>query len=461
LETEAQLSELQQYQDGFIFSNARFPCIISAIGTGKTFALLVKAVKHCEENDNAKALIVRKEFTDLVDSTIQDFNQYFGANVTKSTREHNFANGSKIIFRHGNQNDLSVLKNMNLSFVGIEQAEEYDNDEVFVFLRDRMRRAGKERVIALIANARGQNWIWEMWVNQAEVVEDYNYETGESYYKRGDKRYECWTANTFANAVNLPADFVEDMKHMEVEAPNHYLQYIMNDFTALEDTDCLFTSAELQKAVKQEFMYDESKRDACILGIDIARYGEDSSVAVILQQKGPQHFEEIYFEKWGAQDLMYTTGRVMDFISRYKPVITVVDGDGMGSGVVDRLLENKARVKEYRGGTRKHMGQPERYTNQKSEDYFKIKDLVSKGQLKIKSEVLGEAQTIRYFFDSYGRKGILSKEKMRSEGIKSPDHMDALMMACSEIQNLSFEYAKNSFVKQEYYPEANLYADIR
>ena len=50
---------------------------------------------------------------------------------------------------------------------------------------------------------------------------------------------------------------------------------------------------------------------------------------------------------------------------------------------------------------------------------------------------------------------------MRSEGIKSPDHADALMMGCSEIKNMSFEYAKNSFIKQEYYKEQNLYADIR
>ena len=60
-------------QAEFLTSEKRFPHMIAGIGTGKTYMLLLKAVRFCKTYPGAVAMIVRKQFTDLHDSTLADF----------------------------------------------------------------------------------------------------------------------------------------------------------------------------------------------------------------------------------------------------------------------------------------------------------------------------------------------------------------------------------------------------
>ena len=148
---------LNKYQEEFLFCKRRYPCIIAAVGTGKTFVGLLKMWKFCEKYPNSLFMLVRKEYTDLRDSTLKDMRNYFGVDFD-SNKEYHFPNGSVIMARHGAE--LAVLKNVNLSGFLIEQAEEFDDDEVFTYLRDRLRRqTSPYRQGLLIANARAHNWL--------------------------------------------------------------------------------------------------------------------------------------------------------------------------------------------------------------------------------------------------------------------------------------------------------------
>lgn len=461
-------AKMNWYQDGFMYSDARFPCILSGVGTGKTLIALAKAFNHCLMYKDALAMVVRKEFTDLRDSTMADANMYFGTNLTKSSQDHKFKNGSNILFRHGNVNDVSVLKNINLSFVYIEQGEEYENDVVFQFCRDRLRRAQTPiRQLAMIANAKGQNWIWELFIHQAKTTEEYDepaiidgkkVDTGQFFYKNGP--YECWTANSFANAHNLPDDTIEDWRRMEHEAPNHYAQMMMNSFDIIDCDDMLLTSADVQMALKQEFLYDRTNYNGKILASDIARYGDDKCSATLLQQRGPHHWEQTFIDQWDHRDLMYSTGRILDLRARFNPEMTVIDGDGMGAGVVDRMRENNIDVVEYRSNPEGY--KQIKYANKKTEDCFHLKeDLIQGARLKIMPEVMAECQTVRYKFTSSGKKQIISKEEMRKQGVKSPNKFDALMMACSvteDFGNVAMDFEDNSMPR--YSKEESLYGGM-
>lgn len=50
------------------------------------------------------------------------------------------------------------------------------------------------------------------------------------------------------------------------------------------------------------------------------------------------------------KDLMDSVGRIVELKGRYKPAVLVVDGDGIGAGVVDRLNQIGQNVVEFRGG---------------------------------------------------------------------------------------------------------------
>lgn len=415
---------LKPFQDKFLFSEVRYPALIAGIGTGKTYMLLLKIWRFCETYPNTLALIVRKEYTDLRDSTLKDFERYFGV-TSDSNKEYHFANGSVIMFRHGGE--LNVLKNINLTIVGVEQAEEFDTDETFTYLRDRLRRDNAPyRQLCIIGNTRGHNWIWRLWKNNPQVG------------------YDLTEATTFENSDNLPDDFIEDLKRMEKESPNHYRQYVANSWEEVEADDYLFTWDLLQQSMHLNLPDKSIHR---VMGIDVARFGGDETVFTIIENKGISLWEQIFIEGHRSKDLMWTVGRAIDLRREFKIGLVVVDDDGVGGGVVDRLRESNIQVVDFKGAEKPK--DEEQFGNRRAEGFFKLREMITNGYLKIfnNHELLDQLLTIRYKYTSKGTKLMISKDEMRKEGIKSPDKADALMMAVSA--------SERPISKQEFNPYTN------
>ena len=152
--------KLRPYQYEFMQSEARYPSMVCGWGTGKSMCLILKCLKAAKDHPNNLVLIVRYSFTDLRDSTMRDFERYTGITIP-SNKDVTLANGSTIMFRHGSE--LATLQNINLGSFGIEQAEEFDSANEFNMLRGRLRREGVPHFGAVIANAQGHNWIWNLW----------------------------------------------------------------------------------------------------------------------------------------------------------------------------------------------------------------------------------------------------------------------------------------------------------
>jgi alpha-L-arabinofuranosidase len=166
------------------------------------------------------------------------------------------------------------------------------------------------------------------------------------------------------------------------------------------------------------------------MGVDIARYGGDKSVATILQRRGPIKWEVKHVERWSKRDLMETTGRIIDLQSRFKPHSTVIDADGIGAGVVDRMSELKVNVTEFHGGMNDKVTNKKQWGNLKTEWFCKLEELIAMERIGCKFETTLESLlTIMYTHKSNGQKVLLTKERMKAMGINSPDDADSIMMA--------------------------------
>ena len=428
------------YQDRFLSSQSKFPALIAGIGTGKTLCMLVKLYDYCEKYPGTTGLVVRKEFTDLKDSTIKDFETYFECKVG-SDKNYNLPNKSIIMFRHAAE--IQVLKNINLGIACIEQAEEFDDDMQFQFLRDRLRQnnGADIRPLLIIANANGHNWIWKHWVNNPP-----------------SKEYEAITACTFENERNLPPDFIADLKRMETEAPSHYRQYIMNSFEETEVDDYVFTYQELLSAKNNLYPLRE-KYGYRIAGFDIARYGNDKCACIILQQMGALHWEACHQEVWEHKDLNYTTGRILSIYNEHRVNKAIIDEDGIGAGPLDTL--NKGRGMEQFIGFRNPNQSYDKdnfYANPRTLNAFKLKDLLLKGHIYFTDEdLINELSTLKFTFDSQQRRILVSKEKMRKEGIKSPNIADSMIMAVSMIGEIKDTQDRQYFNQPVYTKEESLW----
>jgi hypothetical protein len=454
--------ELKPYQAEFLPATDDFCAMISSVGTGKTLMLLLKAWQYAEKNPDSLILIVRKEFTDLRDSTIKDFQTYFGVTVD-GNKEYKFPsqNRSVIMFRHGDE--LAVLKNMNLSFVGIEQAEEFESDETFVFLMDRLRRNNAPyRQMCVIANANGHNWLWRIFINSATDVNVIDERTGQIVRRRvveqevGGKivkvRYLCVEANTFANEVNLVPDFLARLMGQKDDAPNHFMQYVMNCHEEVDADDLLFRHKDVYDAPSVVIPY-QNRVIKRVMGLDVARFGNDETIFTVIEQKDLYRWEQIFMEVKKKVDTTWTSGYAMELERKFNLDLTVVDDIGVGGGVTDNLKNNNGRILGFIANATASASKQRDYEDCNTEGFCMMADLILKGWLKLLPDHIQSEQIMQTRFKYKGaKKHILTKEEMRVKykELKSPDRAKALMMAIWGTDKRPMELSEQSINLPKY-----------
>lgn len=197
-----------------------------------------------------------------------------------------------------------------------------------------------------------------------------------------------------------------------------------------------------------------------IAGFDIARYGDDKCAAVILQQMGALHWEQYMTDEWDHRDLNYTTGRILMISSEQRIEKSIIDEDGIGAGPLDTL--NKGRgLDQFLGFRNTPIGyqKDKYYGNPRTANTYKLKDMVLKGHIAITDDqTIRELTTLRYTFDHYQRKVLISKDVMRSKyNIKSPNRADALIMAVSMIGEIKYKQDTQYYHRQTHAPDGNLF----
>lgn len=196
---EATVLRLNYPQSKYKLSKDHFTCIKGTWGCGKSRTALMTANDECEEIPNNLYLVVRKEWVDLRDSTLHDWADWIDRPIN-GEKNVIYENGSILMFRHGG--DLNALKNINLGGCLMVQAEEMSEDD-FWFLNGRLRRQEGTRQLRLECNYDGRNWIYKLF-NQEKVG-------------------TLVTTNTFDNEVNLPSDYIPNLKRLPKKLRDRFL----------------------------------------------------------------------------------------------------------------------------------------------------------------------------------------------------------------------------------------------
>jgi phage terminase large subunit len=121
---------------------------------------------------------------------------------------------------------------------------------------------------------------------------------------------------------------------------------------------------------------------------------------------------------------MEVVGRVIDVIEEFKPALVVIDEGGLGAGVVDRLKEQRYKVRGVNFGNKST--KPMMYGNKRAEMWGAMKDWLKDASIPkdryLKSDLIGPMMKP----DSKGTIFLESKKDMKSRGLASPDAADAI-----------------------------------
>ena len=160
-----------------------------------------------------------------------------------------------------------------------------------------------------------------------------------------------------------------------------------------------------------------------VMGVDIARFGNDQSVIRWRQGRDAKSIPPVKFKN---RDNMFVANAVAEWIDKTKPDMVNIDA-GNGTGVIDRLREMKYRVTEVWFGSN---AVSKEWANKRTEMYADARDWLRGGMIDSDPALFRDLTAPEYGYFGKAKDSIMleSKEGMRSRGLPSPDDGDAFVL---------------------------------
>jgi hypothetical protein len=209
-------------------------------------------------------------------------------------------------------------------------------------------------------------------------------------------------------------DYGEDSDFVRIRVKGEFPRASSNQLIAGDVVDL---------AASRKIGDDLIRHAPLVLGVDVARFGDDQSVLVYRQ--GLQAFG---IKKYRSLDTMKLSGLVSLEIQQKKPSAVLVDEVGIGAGVVDRLNQLGFGDIVYPVNNARTAINDKEYYNLRAESWAKMGDWLKMGSIPDDRELKDDLTGVEYGFDAKNRIQLEKKEDMKSRGLASPDCADALAM---------------------------------
>lgn len=206
-------------------------------------------------------------------------------------------------------------------------------------------------------------------------------------------------------------------------------RFIDGDWDAVSDALQLIPWDTIHKAYNE---VEDTGEGGYSLGVDVAREGDDRLVYQLIEGN---NFGPIEIKTYES-NLVNISDRIEWYMNEYRIPASrvVVDGVGLGAGVVDVLWKREKYVVNFVGGasaTAKPWETVFTYKNLKAQGYHLLSQKLEKGELgNLKNEVMkSELASIRKKVEEREFR-VESKKDYKKRVGKSPDLSDAAVYAC-------------------------------
>lgn len=392
------------------------------LGTSKTFGGAVMLISLAKQYPGSVIGVGRKNTTEMKRGTMMSFNEaarkmgVTGYSENKLDMRWTIHNGNQpdsiILFfemDHTKDREFSKIKSMNLTCAMIDEVDAIKK-EGFLAVYGRVGRANDNGAPDFMILACNPNETW--------LKEDY-YDRKDNLAKEVDF-IEFDMKDSF-----LGQDYYEKFE----SAPNNWKQrYLYNNWNYGDDDKSLFKYKYLDRS--HITTLKDGKRTAAL---DVARFGEDRSVAATFQGKQliditilKDKEDKITNIALARKFRAYCTANQVGYEN------ACVDAVGNGSGVVDWLHEEGFYVKEFIAGSKSEGN----YNNKRSESTHLLAQDFEREEAKILDSCafIGELKkelTMQNYAVVDRQLIVESKDKIKERLGMSPDIADAVMMAYS------------------------------
>ena len=238
-----------------------------------------------------------------------------------------------------------------------------------------------------------------------------------------------WTALDFnvhdtLKTADPPLDAAEVSRLKAEMDANAFRQEFLCDFSASAE-DVLIPLDLVEAGAERKITERDIAGLPLVLGVDVARFGADSSV--FLRRQGRAAFKPLVLKGMSNKEV---TERLVSYWHEYKPAAVFIDA-GQGQGVIDWARDLIPNVIEVPFGGRAI--NENKFVNRRSEMWFGIREWLSAGGcLPDDERLLKELAAPVYSYNAAGKIMLEPKEKIVERLGFSPDIADALALTFAQ-----------------------------
>lgn len=202
----------------------------------------------------------------------------------------------------------------------------------------------------------------------------------------------------------------------------------------------VFPRSGSMQFISSELVEEASKRaassilsDAMVLGVDVARFGDDVSV---IQPRRGRDARTWPARKFSGLDTMQLAAQVQLYAQELGADAVFIDGGGVGAGVVDRcrqlgvpgVYDIQFGSKADRAVAATGAAVVTKYVNKRAEMWGTMRDWLPGGAIADDKDLHNDLAAVEYAFDSNDAILLERKSDMKKRGLSSPDNGDALAL---------------------------------
>jgi phage terminase large subunit len=391
-----------------------------AMGGGKSYAVCGEAVDLSMKYSGNRGVIIRKTLKRLKQTTLMTFLRVCPPELIRSFNRSDMVitliNGSTIEFLEADISkdpELNKLKGLEVGWAAIEEADEVD-EKALRILATRVGRwvlpngTRPPKRIMLTGNPE-DSWVKRRFVDQK--LKDH-----------------AFISALPTQNPHLPPGYITDLKNILTE--DEWERYILGKWGTKDDPAQLIPYRCVKNATYETRPKVSGTQG---LGVDVARYGDDLSIITHIYEYDSQVclWNQQEFSK---MDTHMLSGRVALYAveNRIPGNRIVVDGVGLGAGVVDNLRAQNFRVREFISGAKPRLQGATSFTykNLRTQGYWRLRELFKDELIQIPDHqrLREDIAAHRYKVDGDKMITVIPKDDIKKRLNFSPDYSDALMM---------------------------------
>jgi len=386
---------------------------------GKSKFLVVEAFVSCVEFPGNRWFLGRKVGRHFRQTTLETWKDTIPSEayvINEQRGEIRIKTGGEASFIHygglNTREEIDKFKSAEYGGAGIDQAEECEeNDFLMILPRLRLR----------LPNNTFPRYRFIATANPANC-----------YFKR---RYitETHKDRTFIQALlkdnpYAPPDYRDQLKSIYQHRPELLAALLDGSWDIVEGNNVVIKNVWVDFAARGRcnVIYRGKKG----VSVDPARFGDDESVIY-----GWDGAEIIESDIYGQKDTNETASRALIMCRRIGGTFIVIDGSGVGGGVVDALTHmclpgsgnTDIEIIEFNGASK--ADDNKKYYNKRAEAYWEAGRLFSDNRVSIPEDnILMSQLTGTNYLISNGRILMDDKEEIKKRIGRSPDRSDAVVM---------------------------------